>query len=244
MKLHVLGSSSSGNGYVLEGENTALVLEAGVKFSAVKKALNFNISKIVGCIVTHEHGDHSKYAKEYVDSGIDMFLSEGTKNALKFKHHRLHSLKPIHDVLIGDFNVKPFDVKHDCAEPFGFLIQHDKMGLAVFATDTYYLPYKFPGLNHILVEVNYDEQILEANLDKGLPKVVKDRVLESHMSLDTFKDFIRANDIKEVNNIVLLHLSDGNSNAMRFEKEIKELSGKQTYVADKGQIINLSKNPF
>lgn len=55
MKLHVLGSSSSGNCYLFQSEKTGEVLavEAGVKFNKVKKVLDFNLNSIVGCIVSH-----------------------------------------------------------------------------------------------------------------------------------------------------------------------------------------------
>ena len=50
------------------------------------KALNFNVSKIVGCIVTHEHGDHAKYYHEFVKSGIDVYSTDGTKESLLKSH--------------------------------------------------------------------------------------------------------------------------------------------------------------
>ncbi len=56
MRLIVLGSSSSGNCYILENENEALILEAGIPFLEVKKKLDFNIMKIVGVLVSHSHG--------------------------------------------------------------------------------------------------------------------------------------------------------------------------------------------
>ena len=61
MKLVVLGSSSSGNCYVLDAGNEALILEAGIRLNEVKKVLGFNIRKVVGCLITHQHGDHAKY---------------------------------------------------------------------------------------------------------------------------------------------------------------------------------------
>ena len=39
MELKILGSSSKGNGYVLEAKNEALIIEAGVKLLEAKKAI-------------------------------------------------------------------------------------------------------------------------------------------------------------------------------------------------------------
>ena len=70
MELRVLGSSSSGNCYILDNGNEALIIEAGIRFIDVKKALDFNIRKVVGCLITHQHNDHAKYAKAMVDCGF------------------------------------------------------------------------------------------------------------------------------------------------------------------------------
>lgn len=56
MRLYVQASGSSGNSYILENENEALILDCGVNYKATMKALDFNVSKIVGCCVTHSHG--------------------------------------------------------------------------------------------------------------------------------------------------------------------------------------------
>ena len=64
------------------------------------------------------------------------------------------------------------------------------------------------------------------------------------MDLATFKDILKANDISKVNNIVLIHLSDDNSDAARFEKEIRDLTGKNVHVADEGMEIDFNVTPF
>ncbi len=55
MNLICLGSSSSGNCYLLENETECLILECGIKFAEIKKALDFNVSKIQGVVVSHQH---------------------------------------------------------------------------------------------------------------------------------------------------------------------------------------------
>jgi len=244
MRLHIIGSSSKGNCYVLENDRMALILEAGVNIKEVKKVLDFNVSKIVACLITHEHGDHSGHVKSFLEAGIDVYTSAGTIKALKIDHHRLHPLSNMKKVIVKSFSILPFDVKHDCAEPLGFLVDHPDTGTFVFATDTYYIPYKFQDLNNILIECNYSKAILNANIEKGLNQVVRDRVVESHMELNTCTDFLLANDLSKVNNIVLLHLSDGNSNAEQFKAEVENLTGKTVHIADKDMIINLNKRPF
>ena len=56
MKLHIIGSSSAGNCYILQSEdNSSLIIEGGVNLKDVKKVLNFDISKVAGVIISHEH---------------------------------------------------------------------------------------------------------------------------------------------------------------------------------------------
>lgn len=243
MKLKVLGSGSSGNCYLLESENEALLIECGVKFSEVKKAVNFNISKISGCLITHEHGDHCKAVKDVQKSGIRIVASKGTTEKILGQTDNI-IIKYTKNI-VGNFEVIPFDVVHDAIEPLGFLIRHQEIGVMLFATDLGYSPVKFSGLNHILIECNYSLKILNHNVKNGfVPRKNYDRIINGHMGLETTKELLEINDLSGVKNIVLLHLSDKNSNEKEFMEEIQNQTGKPTYVAKKGLEINLSINPF
>lgn len=248
MELKILGSSSSGNCYVLDNGKEALILEAGVAYSEVMKSLDFNISRVAGCLISHEHGDHCKEVGKFLDARIPVFASIGTIEHCKQMQGRLTKAQVIEDGIvyeIGNFKVQAFDVQHDCAEPFGFLIHHNETGMVLFATDTYYLAYTFKGLNNILIECNYRLDILEENIAKGLiPEQLRARTMESHMSYETCKETLLANDLKAVNNIVLIHLSSGNSNAKEFQQGIKEATGKSVHIASKGMKLNFGKTPF
>jgi phosphoribosyl 1,2-cyclic phosphodiesterase len=215
----------------------------------VKKAINFKIQKIVGAIVSHEHGDHSKYIKDVLKARIPVYASMGTIHNTEIinRQTKLYpiQLKAGERQKIGNFMVLPFDVKHDCAEPIGFLIRHEQTGNVLFATDTYYLPYCFANLNNILIECNYRRDILMRNIEGGkIPPSHYNRLLESHMSFETCREALIANDLKQVNNIVLIHLSDGNSNADEFMRDIHKATGKNVHIADKGMRIQFNKTPF
>ena len=64
------------------------------------------------------------------------------------------------------------------------------------------------------------------------------------MNLSTCKELLQANDLSKVNNIVLIHLSDSNSNAKQFQQEITATTGKKVYVAEAGLTIDFNKQPF
>lgn len=245
MKLKVLGSSSAGNCYILEGEHSALIIELGVNFREVKKAFGFNYQKIAGALVSHEHMDHCKAVSDAVAVGINIYCSAGTKEAMNIPSLRIKELDIKKSTQIGDFMVRPFDVRHDCEDPFGFIINHKECGKVLFVTDTIYIPYNFPGLNNIIIEANYCKEIVDSRLISGdTQKMVRDRVIKSHMSIQTCKEVLVSNDLSAVNNIVLIHLSDGNSNAKDFKKQVQELTGKNVHVAEAGMEILFNKTPF
>ena len=56
MRFITLSSSSTGNGYMLQASSgEVLIIEAGVRLSQVKKALDFDLEKIRGVLISHEH---------------------------------------------------------------------------------------------------------------------------------------------------------------------------------------------
>ena len=247
MDLICLGSSSSGNCYILQNQNEALVIEAGVSLKDVKKAVNFNISKVVGCMVSHEHGDHAKYVKDFLKARINVWMSEETLRNVKYDKSDFLPFfaESGSKIKIGGFTVLPFGVKHDAAEPLGFLIKHEEIGLLLFITDSFYVPYTFTGLTNIMIECNYRMDLLQEGIQSGrIPNKLRDRTLESHMSIDTCRKALLANDLSKVNNIILLHLSDGNSNAEEFKEDIRLATGKRVHIAEKGLNIKLNKHPF
>lgn len=243
MNLHIVGTGSKGNAYIIQNDDEALLIECGVRFNEIKKELNFKISKVAGMLISHSHLDHCKGVKEVISAGIDIYCLKETSDTFGIASHRIKNIQPLKTYMVGNFKVFSFDLKHD-VPCLGFMVEHPVTGKFCFITDTYYCEYRLPALNNIIIEANYCETILQKRLEAGEePNFLRDRVLRSHMSLQTCKDFLIANDIKKVYNIVLIHLSDRNSHAVRFQKEIKELTAKKVTVADKGLIIPFSKTP-
>lgn len=242
MKLKVLGSGSSGNCYLLqnENENEILMLECGLPWKIILKGLDFNLNNVVGCLVTHCHKDHSKAINDVLNNSIDVYSSNGTLKAMNIENYRAKIVSSEHQFSVGEFMVMPFAAEHDAAEPLGFLIQHNDFGKLLFITDSYYCQYNFSKLNHIMIECNYSKSILDENIKNGLiHPTLANRLLKSHFSLDHVKEFLKANDLSQCREIVLLHLSESNSNAAQFKEEIEKLTGIPVYIAEKGLELEL-----
>ena len=233
LDIKILASGSSGNAYIISDGESSLLLDAGIPFKEIMIGSNFNISSLNGCLVTHSHMDHCKAVKDLVKHGITVYTSFGTIDVLGLRvHYGVKAIRSKESVAIGTFKVLAFDVEHDAPEPLGFLVESlvtgDKL---LYFTDTYYLKYKFNGLNYILGECNYSKAALDRNIEEGtINTELAKRLYKSHMSLETFKEFIEANDMSKVQQIYLLHLSNANSEEDRFKREIQALTGTEVYV--------------
>lgn len=234
--IKVLASGSSGNCYIIQAEGEILLLECGINIKDIKHGLDFDLSKVIGCLITHEHKDHSKSINDILAAGIDVYTSKGTAEGVELKDQRysyrfnyLRHKVPKH---IGGFTVIPFNTQHDVNEPLGFLIFHPKIGKILFATDTYYLKSTFRNVDHILIECNYLEDILPQ-----LP-AWRARTIKSHMSLETLKETLKSWELGNTKDITLIHISNDNGEPERFKEEIENLTGIKTYIAEPGLIIN------
>lgn len=231
IEITTLATGSTGNCYHITDGHSSLLLECGIKFKSIQQALNFKMSDITGVLVSHEHLDHCKAVQDVADRGLDIYMSQGTADAIGIQHHRIRPLTNKQAVMIGTWTVLPFDVQHDAAEPFGFLIANQDGDKLLFATDTYYIKYKFSGLTHLMIECNYSQRVMDENVLSGrTPEFLRDRIMNSHFSLENLLVFLKANDLSRVQEIHLLHLSDSNSNEIEFKQAVQAATGKLVYV--------------
>lgn len=242
MKLVTLGSSSAGNCYLLQGERETLIVECGIRPTHVKKALNFDFSAVVGAVVSHSHGDHSGYVKDFVKLGIPVLGLEHTHTAKNVVfNHFAKTIVPGRGYKLGGFKIIPFELEHD-VPCVGYHIEHPEMGRLLFVTDTCVMRYRFDNLNHILIEANYEDEILEDNIRRGsMPGIMRPRLLKSHLELDSAKAILLAQDLSNVHNVILLHLSGNNANARQFVAEITATMGVPVHVASRGFEMELIK---
>jgi phosphoribosyl 1,2-cyclic phosphodiesterase len=256
MKLHVINSNSSGNSYLLQSnDGNTLIIELGVNFDQIKKALNFKLINVCGALVTHSHRDHCRSVREAIKMGINIYGTQAEFNAMDLidfilrrrggTHHRINFIKEKKPFNVGPFKILAFSIEHDTPEPVGYLINHEECGNLLFLTDTYYCKYKFQNLNNIIIECNYSDEIINENLASGiLNSFLRDRIYESHLSLKNCKGILSATDLKDVENIVLIHLSASNSDSELFKDEIIKHTGKIVNVAYPGLIIENFNKPF
>lgn len=235
MRLVVLGSSSSGNCYLLQGEHESLILEAGVTVRDVMRYVK--PSEVKGVLISHQHGDHIGKLKEYLKKGIKAYMSAETAINGGYNDPFVNIISK--QTSMGGFTVVPFQLLHD-VPCVGFLVHHAEMGKLVFVTDTVDCPHRFTGVNHWVVEANYSDTILSKNVADGtIHKARRDRTYNSHMSIDTAIKFMHRQKACHTDNIILCHLSSENSDGEEFKTKVINEFGKPCHIAKKGFKLEL-----
>ncbi len=190
--------------------------------------------------------DHLKYASNFALNGINIYASAGTFKKQNLVGHRFKVIKALQQFEIGNFIILPFGTQHDAEEPLGFLIQYKPTGeKLLYATDTYYIKYKFKELNYLLIECNYIKSIAKENMQNEIiNKTRYKRLLESHMSLENLLEFLKANDLRHVSKILLCHLSNTNASSNIMKEQVYKQTKIETVIAESGLTLKLNQYPF
>ena len=226
MKLKCIATGSTGNCYTLTSSNgETLILDCGIPIKEIKKGLDWHIRGIRGMIIPL---DHSKSLNDFKPMGIPIlapYLGDSCKS-----------------MNMGEFTVKPFDLTtidgnwtHTNANGtpcpiFGFLITHKEMGKMLYITDCKVVKWKFKGINHILLGVNYDKDLIDRDTGKA------NHVFRGHLSIDTACDFVKANYSDSLQNVIMCHLSSENSDSDSFIEKMKKVAyGANVDVAERNK---------
>lgn len=224
MFLRTIGTGSSGNCHLLTASNgETLILDCGVPISEIKKGLDWNIKNVVGCIVTHRHGDHSKSVYDLRKIGIKVatpYLSNDEYSLVRlyFDHTRFR-------VIAFELTTKDGKWTHTNADGsecpcYGYVISHPEMGKLLYVTDTEFVKWRFDDLNHILLGVDYDKNMVDMNNPAKASHVIR-----GHMSIDTACKFVKANySPDDVKNVIMCHLSEENADKDNFIEQMKKVA--------------------
>ena len=223
-------SSSSSNFYTVEAANgKRLLIECGARWPLMQDALGYRLDNVVGCLLTHEHKDHSKSVSNTLKAGIDVYASPGTWRMLEAKNHRRAVILGERETWYtpvngnGDFQFMPFQTHHDAEDPLGFVVKCNREHL-LFATDTSHITQRFNvAFDIIAIECSYDRAILQERVDTGtINESLAKRLLTSHLerkeTLRYLKEFC---DLSKCREIHLLHMSSDNIDAESARKEIE-----------------------
>lgn len=234
-KLTVLGSNSSGNGYLLQVGKEVLILEAGVPVKDALKALDYDITNAKAVIVTHHHLDHLGYCKQY-QRYFKVYstpaAAEATAGVIPLSKNTKY--------MIGGFTILPLPVPHN-VECYAYVIDHPNMGRLVFATDLCEFPYKIPKVNFAMMEVNFCNEVV---LDRICSNGDIRSHAENHMSLDAAIEAIKRLRNPSLQSVIGIHLSDGNSSEEIIKNRFYSELGIKIDLAEKKSVFILSLEDF
>ena len=226
MKFTSLFSGSSGNSYLLETDNSKILIDAGKSGIKIEKELNkLNVSpnEIDAILLTHEHTDHfqsvSTLSRKYQ---IPVFVSLNIRNLLDFKtpDEYIHTFDPSKKFNINDINISPFQLSHDSIDPVGFSFDNNNSKISI-ATDTGIfnedLINSISDSNIAVIESNYEDKLIEVS---KYPYYLKRRIKseKGHLSNKQMQELLTILSDKNVNQFILAHLSKENNQPLIVEQ--------------------------
>jgi phosphoribosyl 1,2-cyclic phosphodiesterase len=243
LRVSILASGSSGNITLLETQNTRLLIDAGLgkrETLARLAAIEKDLDRVDGILVTHEHGDHCSGLPQMLGLWkAPLYVTEQTMDALQRAlperlEKRLRGVETIHAgqrFCVGDIEIHPFQIPHDAADPIGFTFRTDGVKM-VLVTDLGYMPelvkVHLREADCLMLESNHDLDMLKVG---PYPWVVKQRVLSrtGHLSNHAVSEYLADCDGFDgrARYLVLAHLSQENNNPDLARLSAEEALGRR-----------------
>ena len=253
MLLKCAGTGSKGNSYALIADNgEVLMIECGVKWSETMKMIDYQTSKIVGCICSHAHSDHLRSYKDCLHYGIPIYTNDETAEHFEIISGEKMICKPERiPFKVGSFHVTGFYLPHTTRDKdtgalipcpnFGYLIQCGDEKL-LYMTDFEFCKYVFKSqrINYMVLECNHMDNLMDSSSANYI------HALKGHSSLSVVKSFVEVNKTSDLRNIILCHLSSENADPETMQEEVQSVAGKwvNVDVAHAGMELKMSKYPF
>jgi phosphoribosyl 1,2-cyclic phosphodiesterase len=225
MIIKTIASSSKGTCYIISMGDYLFMIECGISLKRLRYNMEFDLSGIFCCMVSHEHADHAKYLKEVFNkTTIPVMCSGPTAEKYDVDYyiklgHRLQLASPV------GFKITSLELEHDC-ECYAFLIEHGKEKL-FYASDTGRINYQVKGLTHLMIEANHT---FEALIQSSKNPELAARIAKTHLSIEDVVSFVKRH--KTLQEIHLLHLSSAHSDEEEFKNMVMDATGVPVFIAE------------
>jgi len=234
MQIEVLGSSSAGNAYLVGDGETSILLECGLPFNEMQIKSDFKVHEAVACFVSHEHGDHSKAVKDLLKYAINIYALPETLSALNVEdHYRTRAVEPLKPITVNTFEILPITMYHDCPCVGYMVYSHKTKERLFFATDTYKITVNPQGVDYLILEINYQKEIVNNLVNEGIMESsIRARLLFSHYELSKSLNWLKKIDKSRLKRIYIAHLSNGHSNAEEIKRAVIAETGVPTVICE------------
>lgn len=238
LEVHVLASGSDGNCTVIQYDDTAIMVDAGLSYSKTHKLMEaegIDESTIAALLITHEHADHVNGVGPIARKlGIPVYCNPMTFDA--FNHGKVDYIptNTLQRFEIGEFSILPLPTMHDAVEPNAYTMSVGGKNILI-ATDTgtftFPLRKALEDADFAIVEANYDQKMLR---EGPYPESLKRRI-ESDMghmcNLYSARE-IRDTAAKPDRKIFLGHLSKHNNTPDIARETVSRITGIKRYKLD------------
>ena len=235
MKIVVLGSGSSGNATYIIGEDTKILIDAGISKRQIENRLaivGIDSFEADAILITHEHCDHTGQLPGIIGKrDINYYVTEGTFyafsprifNAVKDKMHTI--ISPLDAFMVGNIKVLPIMLSHDAVECIGYILE-EKGKKIVYIADTGYVHSDYyeilRGADAYFIEANHDPFVL---MNSNRPVMLKQRILgdNGHLSNQDSAATLCYLIDEKTKSIVFLHRSKECNDLNVLKETVKEV---------------------
>jgi len=222
-----LGSGSKGNCTVLASSQTQVLIDAG--FSCRETIRRMRLAGLDpkatnAILITHEHTDHLAGLERLARVlKVPVYCTEGTlegwQRYLRDLGREPAETSPVQvfeagwSFAIGDLEVLPFTIPHDCRDPVGYTFRVEGIR-ATIATDLGCLPPNvvdhLQSCDLLMIESNHDREMLRVG---PYPWPVKQRIMSrvGHLSNEALAEFLQEQYDGTATYLILAHLSEENN---------------------------------
>jgi phosphoribosyl 1,2-cyclic phosphodiesterase len=201
-----------------------------------------SVDMIKGVLLTHAHQDHMRClypavsrckCSVYCTMGVMSQLLQRCRISGRITDHHVPIFKEI-PFRVLDMEITAFETSHD-VKSVGFSIEYEGERFVV-ATDmgviTERAAYYMSRANHLMIECNYDLDMLEHG---RYPQMLKDRVKgeKGHLDNAVASQFVAQHYHESLRHVFLCHLSkDNNTEEIALSKMRQALEGRGLSVGD------------
>ena len=219
MRIINLASGSKGNCTLIEGDQTAFLIDCGLDITRTEETIysvGCDISKIKAILITHTHIDHIKSAVKFANKysimvyATDKCWQEGKLQKVPLERRGFITLD---EFQLNEFRVSPFELSHDAVSCVGYSVYNGGKKFSI-ATDlgeiTSQIIDHIAKSDLIFLEANYDEHMLRTG---SYPKHIKERILSrvGHLSNVDSGEAISILSKMGTKYFVLMHISENNN---------------------------------
>jgi phosphoribosyl 1,2-cyclic phosphodiesterase len=234
LQIEVLGSSSAGNAYLVSDGSSSILLECGLPIRDMQIKSDFRIANAGACLISHFHTDHSKAIHDVLKMGVDVYALPETLSTLGVSdHYRTHNIEPLNPITVNTFEIMAVTMYHDCP-CVGYMVYSNNTNERLFfATDTYKITVNPQGVDYLILEINYQKEIVNRLVNEGIMEAsIRARLLFSHYELSKALNWLNRIDKSRLKRIYVAHLSNGHSNAEEIKRAVIAETGVPTVICE------------